>query len=115
VEIGSFMAPGSLLYAGPNRQTLINMTTILDGTADLRLVFTISQGSLVLDDSTHLTAQLGLGYYGTFATGDDLNIMSVGLAKHLPQPVTHFTDNFKHEGLDGWVPVEGHWGGVRTG
>ena len=84
VEIGTFMSPSSLFYAGVDRQTVIDMTPILDGTIDGRLMFTISNGSLIVDDTTHITAQLGLGYSGTFAQGDDVNILSVDTVRTVP-------------------------------
>lgn len=83
VEMGAFMSADSHFFAGPNRQTIIEMTSILDGTIDGRLVFTISQGSLVLSDTTHITAQLGLGAGGTFGVGDNVNILSV---QTVPEP-----------------------------
>jgi hypothetical protein len=88
IEMGSFMSASSLFYGGPDRQTVIDMTSILDGTIDGRLVFTISRGALVLDDATHITAQLGLGYDGTFGEGDFVNIVSVDTVHPVPEPAS---------------------------
>jgi hypothetical protein len=86
VEMGTFMSADSLFFAGPDRQSVIDMTHILDGTIEGRLVFTINSGSLKLDDSSHIAAQLGLGYYGTFGVGDELVITSIDTVQHVPDP-----------------------------
>jgi hypothetical protein len=76
VEMGTFMSPDSLFFAGPDRQTVVGMGSILTRNIDGRLLVTISRGSLIID-SSDIRGTLGLGYYGTFAAGDDVNIVSI--------------------------------------
>ena len=77
IEMGSFISPDSLFYAGPNRQTVIDFTSILNGTIDGRLLFSISQGSLAITDATVLNAQVALRLGPTFASKDSANVLSL--------------------------------------
>jgi len=51
VEVGTFMSHDSLFFAGPDRQTVVDMGSILTGDIDGRLLVTISRGSLIIDSS----------------------------------------------------------------
>ena len=76
IEMGTFMSADSLFFAGPARQTVVDMSSVLDGTIDGRLVFTIARGAIIVDE-TDIRAMLGLGYFSTFGIGDALNIVSL--------------------------------------
>ena len=103
IEMGSFMSADSLLYAGPNRQTVIDITSILNGTIDGRLLFTISRGSLAITDATALNAQVALGLGPTFASKDSAKVLSLGTVRVPCYPRARTClRSASHHGCDTW-------------
>jgi len=65
LELGSFQTATSQGYNGPNRNTVIDFSSILDGTIDGRLLFTISQGSYEIPLNTLVRGLIGIGRPGS--------------------------------------------------
>jgi hypothetical protein len=77
-ELGIFITASDAFFAGPNRQSVIDFSSILNGTIDGRLILTVTDGSFTFTDQSQVRGWLGLGGPGgTFGVGDRVNITSV--------------------------------------